>query len=125
MEIKTNPTRTSKGYFFSAGHHKGVSHHHLRFGEDSKVDQVGSLLREEGNGFGRVLREAVGTGEQQAANSEQGIQVMAQGYIFGFSGPLLNWTQGQMLEVLLVVHVVLTIWGQLLQTLLFGFLNHC
>lgn len=115
MEIKTSPTRTSKGYFFSAGRHKGVSHHHLHFGYDSKVGRVGSLLREKGNGFGRVLREAVGTGELQAANSEQGIQVMAQRYIFGFSGPLLNWTQGQMLEVLLVVHQVLTIWGQLLR----------
>lgn len=64
---------------------------------------MGSLLRE-GNGFWHALQEAVGTGELEAANSEQSIQVMAQGYIFGFSGLLLNWKERQTLGKLSIIY---------------------
>lgn len=64
---------------------------------------MGSLLGE-GNGFRHALLKAVGTGELEAANSEQSIQVMAQGYIFGFSGLLLHWKERQTLGKLSIIY---------------------
>ena len=51
---------------------KGVSHHYLYFGGDSKAGRVGSLLGEERNDFRCVLMEAVG-GEARGSYLEGGL----------------------------------------------------
>lgn len=62
-------------------------------------------------------------GSQRPADSMQGIVRLVRGCMFVFLCLVLNWKQGQKLGKLSVLDQVLTILGQLLQKLLFSFLD--
>ena len=99
--MKTNQMRKAKAVYSEQElilcNSKGVGHHHLHFGRDSKAGRgVGKLPSGEKGGSGGPWGEVVGLGKLKVGSPEAGHPMwLVRGAHLAFSG----WPQGSMLKV--------------------------
>lgn len=121
--LKTSKDRSdeqNQGHLVRGCESKGVNPSHLLFNKVSSCRGMGELSVDMG-GYRCALMGAWGSWRR--ANEKWGVFVTGWGDIFDSLWMVLSWKQGQELGKLPIINKVLTVWGQLLQRLLSGYLD--
>ena len=106
-----------------SGYSKGVGHHHLNSGRDSKAGRgMGKLYRR----HSRRLQVCPdwrlwARGRWRWANETWRIRVVGQRSMFDFPCLVLRWKQGQKSGKLSGMNQVLTLWGPMVTEVIVGF----